>query len=389
MTDTLTFCGMKKTFLKEQHKTRRQALMQIIAEKHSIDAVLITHPVDIRYLSGATEGVSALLLDPDRATAFTSKMFEARVPMEAPGCRIIVGRQAFEESAKLLRQCRYRRGLGYQGGKLIHAGFERLASAMGKRRLVNIGDAVSQLRMIKDKEEIRLIQKSIRIAEKAFLELTGQGSTYLMSRTERQLAAELEYRMCMMGADRQAFPFNGIIAAAGPHSASCHHFPGSRKPRSGEPLLFDWGAEKNGYRCDITRVVFMGRPDARMRDIFEAVSAANAAGIRAVRGGALCSAVSDAGWNVVRNAGYGKLIRHGLGHGFGLEIHEPPGLGSGGSQEAAPDSATLEANMVVTVEPGVYIEGKGGVRLEDDVLVTATGHKVLTTLPTDLPSAIL
>ncbi len=375
--------------LNKQYLNRRGALMRRIAEKHAIEAVMITHPVDIRYLSGATEGVSAMLIGPGGTTLFTSKMFEARVPKEAPGCTIVVGAKAFEESAKRLKENRYRRGVGYQGGKLVQSRFMQLAEAMGRRKLVDIGEAVTGLRTIKDAGEIRLIRQCVRIAENAFLELIGQGAAYLMTRTERQLAAELEYRLCMLGADRQAFPFNGIITATGPNSSSCHHFPGSRKPRPGEPLLIDWGAEKDGYRCDITRVVFMGEPDKRMRSIFEIVSAANAAGIDAIHAGALCSDVSDAGWNVVRDAGYGDLIRHGLGHGFGLEIHEQPGLGSGGSQAASPDSACLEANMVVTVEPGIYIEGKGGVRLEDDILVTAKGHKRLTSLQTDLASAIL
>lgn len=363
--------------------------MRRVAAVHEIDAVLITNQVDVRYLSGATEGVSALLIGLGTAAVFTSKMFEARVPKEAPGCDVIVGQPAFAESAKILGRCRYRRGIGYQGQKLVQAQYRVLSEAMGRRKLVDVGDVVSQLRMIKDAEEIRLIRQCVHIAEEAFVDLTGQGAAYLMTRSERQLAAELEYRMCMLGADRQAFPFNGIITAAGPHSASCHHFPGSRKPRPGEPLLFDWGAEKNGYRCDITRVVFMGEPDSRMRRIFEVVEAANAAGIQAIRPGARCAKVADAGWDVVRNAGYGDMIRHGLGHGFGLDIHEPPGLGSGGSQTAAPDSSRLKKNMVVTVEPGIYIQGKGGVRLEDDVLVTSTGHKVLTTLPTTLASAIL
>jgi Xaa-Pro aminopeptidase len=368
---------------------RRRALMRRIAGEHKLDTVLITNQVDIRYLSGATEGVSALLLAPDTAVVFTSKMFETRVPKEASGCEIIVDKPTFKESAVILGRRRHRKAVGFQGGKLVQTQYVKLASAMGRRKLVDIGDSVTQLRAIKDPAEIRLIKQCIRIAEQAFLDLIRKGATYLMTRTERQLAAELEYRMCMLGADRQAFPFNGIIAASGPNSASCHHFPGSRKPKPGEPLLFDWGAEKNGYRCDITRVVFMGKPDSQMRKIFEVVSKANSAGINAIRPGTRCAHISSTGWNVVRNAGFGDLIRHGLGHGFGLDIHEPPGLGSGGSQSAAPDSARMKKNMVVTVEPGIYIEGKGGVRLEDDVLVTATGHKVLTSLPTDLKFAVL
>jgi Xaa-Pro aminopeptidase len=379
----------KMVGLSARYQSRRDALMQVLAKKHGIGAVMITHPVDIRYLSGAREGVSALLLDPGQATLFTSKMFEVCVPKEAPGCNVLVGKQAFEESGKILRGSRYRRGLGYQGSKLVQSRFQRLASDMGHRKLVDIGEAVAQLRTIKDAGELRSIRQCVRIAQQAFGDLTKQGAAYLMARSERQLAAELEYRMCMLGADRQAFPFNGIIMAAGPHSASCHHFPGSRKPRKGEPLLIDWGAEKDGYRSDITRVVFMGEPSVEMRGIYEVVRAANVAGIQAVQAGVLCTSVSDAGWNVVRDAGYGDYIRHGLGHGVGLEIHEPPGIGSGGSQEVSAKSARLEADMVVTVEPGIYLDGKGGVRLEDDVLVTTRGHKVLTSLPKDLESAIL
>ena len=381
--------GNRTNMLTQQFSNRRTELMRRIAQKNAVEAVMITHPVDIRYLSGATEGVSAMLIAPGGTTLFTSKMFEARVPREAPGCSVVVGVKAFEESAQQLKASRYRCGVGYQGGKLVHSRFLQLTEAMGRRRLVDIGETATQQRTVKDAGELRLIRQCVRIAEKAFLVLIGQGAAYLMSRTERQLAAELEYRLCMLGADRQAFPFNGIITASGPNSASCHHFPGFRKPRAGEPLLFDWGAEKDGYRCDITRVVFMGEPDKRMREIFEVVSAANKAGIAAIHAGALCADVSDAGWNVVREAGFGDHIRHGLGHGFGLEIHEPPGIGAGGSQAASADSARLEANMVVTVEPGIYIEGKGGVRLEDDVLVTPKGHKVLTTLPNDLASAVL
>ena len=363
--------------------------MRRLQKEHKLDAVLITNQVDIRYLSGATEGVSGLLIAPKTAAVFTSKMFEKRVPKEAPGCTVITGRPAFEESARILSRAGHRRAMGYQGNKLTAAQYRKLAADMKRRKLVDIGDAVTFLRSVKDAGELRIIRECVRIAEQAFLDLRKKGARYLMGRTERQIAAELEYRMCMLGADRQAFPFNGIIIASGPNSASCHHFPGSRKPRPGEPLLFDWGAEKDGYRCDITRVLFMGKPNPEMRKIFEVVSQANASGISAVHQGALCSKVSSAGWDVVRNAGYGDLIRHGLGHGFGLDIHEPPGLGAGGSQPAAAESARLKKNMVVTIEPGVYIEGKGGVRLEDDVLVTSSGRKVLTSLPTDLKSAIL
>jgi Xaa-Pro aminopeptidase len=371
------------------HAKRRAMLMHALDATFNIGAVIITHAVDIRYLTGATEGVTAILLVKGSTTVFTSKMFEHQIPKQARNCNVVINRQAFEESNKILRSLRYRRALGYQGNKLPHAHYCRLLGVMDKRALVDIGDAVTKVRAIKDANERREIKRCVTIAEKAFLELRAKGASYLLTRTERQLAAELEYGMCMLGADRQAFPDNGIIVAAGANSASCHHFPGTRKPRKGEPLLVDWGAEKNGYRSDITRVLFPGAPKKLFCDLFDIVSKANAAGKAAVHDGASCAVVSNAGWDVVRAAGYGDQIRHGLGHGVGLEIHEPPGIGAGGSQKPSSDVPTLKEGMVVTIEPGIYLSGKGGIRIEDDVCVTKTGCRSLTTLPTDLEFAVL
>lgn len=371
-----------------RYAQRRRAVVRRAGRDRLPAVMLVTHGPDIRYLSGSTEGANGLLFAADWAVLFTSKMFATRVPQEAPGCAVVVGEPMFAETARILRRRAAGPGLGIQAQRLGWSQYGALREAVGRRRLVDAGEAIAQVRMVKDEEEIGLIRRCVRIAERAYQEVVGQGVRYLLTRTERHLAAELEYRMCLLGADRQGFPVNGSIVASGPNSASCHHFPGSRKPRPGEPLLFDWGAEKHGYRCDITRVVFLGEPSPRMRELYGVVRAANAAGIRAVRAGATCAAVAQAGWSVVQNAGYGDLIRHGLGHGFGLDVHEPPGLGTGGSQPAAA-GVRLRRNMVVTIEPGVYLDGKGGIRIEDDVLVTGAAPRVLTTLPTDLQSAIL
>jgi Xaa-Pro aminopeptidase len=373
-----------------RYAQRRRQVMRAVRREHAIEALLVTGRTDIRYLCGATEGVGGLLLGRGWTVALTSRMFATVLPKQAPGCEVRVGTSTFAEAVKVLKERGYRRGLGVQGSRLSWAQFNSLRKTAGRRRLVDVGDAVDRVRAVKDEQEIRLVRRCVRIAERAFLELTAKGPAWLTSHTERRIAAELEYRMCLLGADREAFhDVSGTIVASGPNSASCHHFPGRRTPRRGEPLLFDWGAEKDGYRSDITRVVFPGEPSPRMREVFEVVRRANLAGRRAVRSGRLCATVARAGWDVVRQAGYGDLIRHGLGHGLGLDIHEPPGLGSGGSQSPRPGIARLKQGMVVTIEPGIYLDGVGGVRLEDDVVVTRDGHRRLTTLPTDLASAIL
>ncbi|MFU8779833.1 MAG: M24 family metallopeptidase, partial [Kiritimatiellia bacterium] len=305
---------------------------------------------------------------------------------QVPGCEVLVG-GAHAHIKAILRRQRYRGGLGVQGRGLTWSAYRVLHEALGKRKVIDIGDLISTVRAIKDEAEVVAIRRCVSIAQRAYRALIAEGVGYLMGHTESELAAELEYRMRMLGADRQAFP-GGIIVASGPNSASCHHEPTRRKPRQGEPLLFDWGAEWGGYRSDITRVVFMGTPSEKMQHVYAVVEKANAAGVAAIRAGVSCDRVAKAGWNVVKDAGYGELIRHGLGHGIGLDVHELPGLGAGGSQSSS-GGARLRAGMVVTIEPGVYVDGFGGVRIEDDVLVRPSGRTVLTSLPRSLRNAIL
>ena len=367
---------------------RRRALVSLTSREAGVDVVWITSPVNIRYLTGCIEGAMGLLLGRDWACIVTHEMFEHVIPKFAPGVDVVVASEVQAEAAIILRKRAHRRAIGFEGGVVTWSGYGVLHEAMGRRKLVNIGDAVKRIRSVKDEEEVRSIRKCVRIAEKAFLGLMAYGARKLMAMTERDLAADLEYRMRKLGADRQGFPENGIIVASGPNSASCHHVPTGRKPRKGEPLLFDWGAELDGYRSDITRTVFLGHPNDRLKEIYRVVERANSVGCRAVRPGVACGTVARESWGVVRDAGWGDEIRHGLGHGVGLEIHEFPRMGNG-SAAVAGQKVRLQRNMVVTIEPGIYLQGVGGVRIEDDVLVTTGGCTVLTRLPRSYASAIV
>ena len=220
---------------------------------------------------------------------------------------------------------------------------------------------------------------ALRVAEQAFVELTGGGAKALIGRTERQIAAELEYRMRMLGADKPSFE---SIIAAGPNGSKPHYRPRDRVVRKGEAVLIDWGAMVDGYCSDLTRVVFTGTIPPKIAELYEIVLRAQQAGIAALSAGAACKKVDAAARQVVEDGGYGKQFVHGLGHGLGRQVHEAPSL-------ARTSDTRLRCGMVVTVEPGIYLPGVGGVRIEDDVLVARQGPRRLSRLSRDLQAMVL
>jgi len=380
---------MKKDDLSKKYKSRRRAALRQAAKLHKVDAVFISNSIDIRYLTGCTEGSGGLLLGPGFEYLFVGKMFEDVIPKEAPGIEFIMPKKAvYVEMSSLLNRHKHRRALGFQGNNMTWAQHNSLEQVMKRRKLVNVGDLVINLRAIKDEEEIKLIKKCVVIAEKGLMELIQGGLSYFVGKTEKQIAADLEYAMRRLGADRQGFENMGIIVASGPESASCHHMPTMRKIRKGETLLIDWGAELDCYRSDITRTLFMGSVPKKMVDIYETVLAANTVGIAAMKPGVRCQTVAKKAWDVVKDAGYGETIRHGLGHGLGMNVHERPGFGNGTIPRNGSD-IVLRKNMVLTIEPGIYYDGLGGVRIEDDVVVTAKGRNCLTSFPRALKDVIV
>ncbi len=232
-------------------------------------------------------------------------------------------------------------------------------------------DLIAGLRMRKDAAEVDTLRKSIHITEQA-LEQTLDAVSAGM--TERQIGALLSNRILQCGADALAFaPLVQIGAgASNPHGAMS-----DRALNTGDCLLFDFGAQVGDYPADLTRTVFFGEPDAQLRRIYETVKAANAAGRAAVKPGVTCESVDAAARGVIEAAGYGTYFTHRTGHGLGLEIHEPPYLWAG-------NTLALEAGMTFTIEPGIYVPGLGGVRIEDDVLVTEDGCESLTTFDRNL-----
>ena len=355
------------------HATRRgRAVRKLRAAK--VDAMLVTKPVDVGYLTGFTGDDSFLLIGSGWTCLVTDGRFTEQVAWQCPDIECCVRTGPMEAALAGVLKGRRVRKLGFDPKHMTVKLRNDLAGKLGSRKLVEVSEVVSSLRQVKDDGELRIMRRAIRIAEKAFKELCGLGPEGWVGRTERDLAGELNYRMRQAGADGPGFP---TILAAGAHGSAPHYSPASTRVKAGQAVLIDWGARVDGYCSDLTRVVFTGTIPAKLHEIYEVVRRAQEAGIAAIRPGVGCKAVDAAAREVIVKAGYGEQFGHGLGHGLGREVHESPGLGN-------LSTARLKSGMVVTVEPGIYLPGIGGVRIEDDVLVTAGSARRLSSLPRDI-----
>ena len=351
---------------------RGRAVRKLRAAK--VDAMLVTNPVDVGYLTGFTGDDSYLVVGSGWACLLTDSRFAEQAPKECPGVECCVRTSSMLEALAGALKGRRVRKLGFDPRHVTVKLCSDLADHLGSRKMVEVSDVVSPLRQCKDDGELRILRHAIRIAEKALKGLCSLGAKNWIGRTERDLAAELEYRMCEGGADGVSF---STILAAGAHGSLPHYMPGSTRVKADQAVLIDWGAKVDGYCSDLTRVVFTGTIPAKLREIYEVVRLAQKAGIAAIKPGVSGKAVDSAAREVIVKAGYGEQFGHSLGHGLGREVHEAPGLG----QKA---TARLKSGVVVTVEPGIYLPGIGGVRIEDDVLVTADSVRRLSSLPRDI-----
>jgi Xaa-Pro aminopeptidase len=329
-----------------------------------IDALLVSGLPNVRYLSGFTGSNALLLITPDSQTLFTDPRYTIQAGQECEcAVRTVKGRTLHAAAAQLIGRKRLKK-IGFEKARLSFEGYQLLKEHLPLgASLKPVGGVVEKLRMIKTPEEIARIRRSVITNSEALdrtLKKIKPGST------ESSIAAELEYQMRSLGAEKPAFE---TIVAGGPHSALPHASPTEQAVDG--ILLIDMGAFQNGYASDMTRTFFFGKPDTRMRAMYEAVLESQLAAISAVRPGVAAQQVDRVARKVLESRGLGKEFVHSTGHGLGLEIHEAPRLGKN-------DKTRLEAGMAITIEPGAYIEGVGGVRIEDTVVVTNTGCEVLT-----------
>jgi Xaa-Pro aminopeptidase len=331
-----------------------------------IDALLVSAPPNVRYLSGFTGDNGLLLLTPDSQTLFTDPRFTIQAAEECTCPVVTVARTPLDQAAvQTIRKRRWKR-IGFEASRMLYDTHRRLDESLPKGvRLKPIGPAVEKLRMIKSADEIARIRRSVLTNSEAFEKATR---SIRLGARESGIAAELEYQMRRLGAEKAAFE---TIVAIGSRAALPHAQPTARKLANDELLLIDMGACQDGYMSDMTRVLFFGRPSRRLRRMYNAVLKAQLAAIDAVRPGITAAHVDHAARVVLEREGLGKEFVHSTGHGLGLEIHEGPRLGRR-------EKTKLEAGMAITIEPGAYIRDFGGIRIEDTILVTKHGCEVLT-----------
>ena len=343
-------------------------------ERLRVDGVLVSDPVDVRYLSGFRGDDATLVVGHGAALLCTDSRFWEQVHEEVRDFELskVTAEPLLAHSVReALRVLGAGARLGYQGAQLSHASYRKLRR-LHAGPLRDVRQGVTLLRAVKDEEEIAVLRRAAAVTDEGLQRVVARG---LVGRTERDVAWDLQAEYHRLGAEGEAF---AAIVAAGDHGAQAHALPGERVIRAGELVVVDTGARVDGYCSDITRTYAAGEPSAELRRIYDVVLAAQLAGLAAVRAGAHGrSDVDAAARAVIEEAGYGERFGHGTGHGVGLQVHEAPSLGRTRGD-------LLEAGMVCTVEPGIYIEGLAGVRIEDTVLVTPGGGERLTTSPKEL-----
>lgn len=349
--------------LQSEYNNRRGDIAADIAGA-KMDALVVSSLVNVRYLSGFTGSNAALVVEPGReATLFTDPRYQIQAAQETT-CRVRVVRGPLMEAVSR-HAARFRR-IGFENTRISFEDHLMLDKNLSLgASLKPAGTTIERRRMIKSAAELGLIRRSMLTASRAFtaaVRKLGPGVT------EADLAAEIDHLMRRYDAEKPAFE---TIVASGVRTALPHASPGHILLKPNRLLLIDMGACREGYASDMTRTLFLGKPTARVRRMYQSVLEAQLAAIAAVREGIAACEVDRAARRRLRADGLERAFVHSTGHGLGLEIHEAPRLGRR-------ENTLLRAGMVVTIEPGVYLEGFGGIRIEDTVAVTAAGCEVLT-----------
>jgi Xaa-Pro aminopeptidase len=347
--------------------SRADRLAPLVAERE-LDQLFVSDLTNVRYLTGFTGTNGACLVGREERIFFTDFRYTERAERE-------VGEEweRPEAERELVPQiaARMRGKVGFEDAKLSVRQLARLEAAVGEEAdLVPAGDLVEKLRAVKEPEEIELIAAAAELTDGVYRWALERG---LAGRTERDVARACEARIRELGAE-PSFP---PIVAAGENGALPHAEPGDREIGSGELVVFDMGAELDGYCSDGTRTFATGEPGEEAQEVYDLTLTAQLAALGAIRAGASGKEVDAVAREIIAEAGHGDQFGHGLGHGVGLEVHEGPRLGTTSEDE-------LSEGNVVTVEPGIYLPGRFGIRIEDLVVLTADGHRNLSGLPKEL-----
>ena len=348
-------------------RSRVNRLRLFLSSVHA-DAILVSHLPNIHYLCGFTGSAGILLIEESRGILFTDSRYTFQARQEVAGVKVHITKQGLLASvAEALRKRGRRVRVAFASSQITVAQIDALEAASGKRvKWVKAPNAVENLRAVKDASELATMTEAAKLISDVF------SSTLRFVRpgiTELDISAEIEFAMKKRGATGPSFE---TIVASGERSAWAHARPTSKPLRKNELVVLDQGAILRGYCSDMTRTVFVGRSSPKVRRMYGAVLEAQQAAKDAIRPGVEAGWVDAAARQVLKRHGLASEFTHSTGHGLGLEVHEMPRLGRG-------EKTILKQGMVLTVEPGVYVEGFGGIRIEDDIVVTSKGCQDLTT----------
>lgn len=364
--------------MKDQFQIRRDRLRNLV-KKEQLSGILVTSFVNVTYLTGFSGDDSYLLITKEGDTLLSDFRYTEQIEEECPNLAAYI--RPVEESMpkatkKLLKGIMSKR-LAVEGDSMTLTLRGSFADVLDDWKLVPTSGLVERLRMVKDKSEIELMRRAGVFAARAFQCLQAG---LRAGQTEIELKNKLEHAMKEFGAEKAAFD---SIVAVGPWASLCHAVPGERRVDEGELLLIDWGAVCKGYMSDNTRtLITTEKPSNKLRKLYDIVLKAHLEAVAAIKPGVRCRDIDAIARGIIADAGYGKYFGHGLGHGLGLEVHENPRFNT-------ITETLLEPGMVMTVEPGIYLPGWGGIRIEDDFLVTKNGCENLTPrLPKDFESMI-
>lgn len=357
------------------HAERIDRLRHALREQH-VDVLLVSGEANVTYLTGFRGDSSYLLVGHEHLWFLTDSRFTEQAEAQTTGCEIIQRKNSLvKETAQAFHSSGCRR-LAFEEAHLSYGVYRELCEELNALKPVPTKDLVEGFRAVKSEAEIERIRKAAEASDAAFRDLLPQIQPGL---TERELASRLERAMQQHGARKASFD---STVAAGARSSLPHAEATDAVIEPGAPVLVDWGATRDLYCSDTTRMVFLAPPDDKWREIYNTVLEAQELAVAAIRDGAPMREVDAAARDHIADAGYGERFGHGLGHGVGLQVHEGPRL-------HAKSEETLREGMVVTVEPGIYIPGWGGVRIEDLVCVRKDGAEILNDLPKDIAAAVL
>lgn len=351
--------------------TNRIVALRERMDEGGLDALLVSSMINIRYLTGFTGSHGLLVITGGSQSLLTDSRYRVQARAQVRGTHIIITTlDPFEEAARRKFLARAKR-VGFEAHQVTYAQYRKFRKLFPHVAFASTANMVEEGMLVKAPDEVRLIRRAAEISDRVFEKILGVIRPGIR---EREVAAEISYLHKRFGADRDAFE---TIVASGERGALPHGRASDKKIRSGELVTMDFGCVVGGYHSDITRTIAVGKPSVRAREMHDAVLEAQHEAVASARGGMPAKDVDAVARKRIAQRGFGRYFNHSLGHGLGLQVHEPPKV-SQLSKE------TLRAGSVITIEPGVYIPGFGGVRIEDDVVLTDKGCDLLTNASREL-----